>query len=108
MGVATNKGYQRNLDNAQDVLGCVKHFVGGSYAINGTNGAPCDVSERTLREVFFPPFKAAIQQGGDWNVMMSHNELNGIPCHTNSWLMNDVLRKEWGFRGICCERLDGY
>ena len=100
MGVATNKGYQRNLDNAQDVLGCVKHFVGGSYAINGTNGAPCDVSERTLREVFFPPFKAAIQQGGDWNVMMSHNELNGIPCHTNSWLMNDVLRKQWGFKGF--------
>ena len=100
LGVATNKGYQRNLDNAEDVLGCVKHFVGGSYAINGTNGAPCDVSERTLREVFFPPFKAAIQQGGDWNVMMSHNELNGIPCHTNSWLMNDVLRKEWGFRGF--------
>ena len=100
MGVATNKGYQRNLDNAQDVLGCVKHFVGGSYAINGTNGAPCDVSERTLREVFFPPFKAAIQQGGDWNVMMSHNELNGIPCHTNIWLMNDVLRKQWGFKGF--------
>ena len=100
MGVATNKGYQRNLDNTQDVLGCVKHFVGGSYAINGTNGAPCDVSERTLREVFFPPFKAAIQQGGDWNVMMSHNELNGIPCHTNSWLMNDVLQKEWGFKGF--------
>lgn len=100
MGVATNKGYQRNLDNTQDVLGCVKHFVGGSYAINGTNGAPCEVSERTLREVFFPPFKAAIQQGGDWNVMMSHNDLNGVPCHTNSWLMTDVLRKEWGFRGF--------
>ena len=100
MGVATNKGYQRNLDNAQDVLGCVKHFVGGSYSINGTNGAPCEVSERTLQEVFFPPFKAAIQQGGDWNVMMSHNDLNGVPCHTNSWLMTDVLRKEWGFRGF--------
>ena len=100
MGVATNKGYQRNLDNAQDVLGCVKHFVGGSYSINGTNGAPCEVSERTLREVFFPPFKAAIQQGGDWNVMMSHNDLNGVPCHTNSWLMSDGLRKEWGFRGF--------
>ena len=100
MGVATNKGYQRNLDNVQDVLGCVKHFVGGSYSINGTNGAPCEVSERTLREVFFPPFKAAIQQGGEWNVMMSHNDLNGVPCHTNSWLMTDVLRKEWGFRGF--------
>ncbi len=100
MGVATNKGYQRNLDNAEDVLGCVKHFVAGSQSINGTNGAPADLSERTLREVFFPPFKAALQQGGDWNVMMSHNELNGIPCHTNRWLMTDILRKEWGFKGF--------
>lgn len=100
MGIATNKGYQRNLDNAEDVLGCVKHFVAGSQSINGTNGAPADLSERTLREVFFPPFKAALQQGGDWNVMMSHNELNGIPCHTNRWLMTDILRKEWGFKGF--------
>lgn len=100
MGVATNKGYQRNLDNAEDVLGCVKHFVAGSQSVNGTNGAPADLSERTLREVFFPPFKTALQQGGDWNVMMSHNELNGIPCHTNRWLMTDILRKEWGFKGF--------
>lgn len=100
MGVATNRGYQRNLDSAEDVLGCVKHFVGGSQPINGTNGAPADLSERTLREVFFPSFKAALQQGGDWNVMMSHNELNGIPCHTNRWLMTDILRKEWGFKGF--------
>lgn len=100
MGAATNKGYQRNLDNTEDVLGCVKHFVAGSQSINGTNGAPADLSERTLREVFFPPFKAALQQGGDWNVMMAHNELNGIPCHINHWLMTDVLRKEWGFKGF--------
>ena len=100
MGAATNKGYQRNLDNTEDVLGCVKHFVAGSQSINGTNGAPADLSERTLREVFFPPFKAALQQGGDWNVMMAHNELNGIPCHINQWLMTDVLRKEWGFKGF--------
>ncbi len=100
MGIATNKGYQRNLDNVEDVLGCVKHFVAGSQSINGTNGAPADLSERTLREVFFLPFKAALQQGGDWNVMMSHNELNGIPCHTNRWLMTDILRKEWGFKGF--------
>lgn len=100
MGAATNKGYQRNLDNTEDVLGCVKHFVAGSQSINGTNGAPADLSERTLREVFFPPFKTALQQGGDWNVMMAHNELNGIPCHINHWLMTDVLRKEWGFKGF--------
>ncbi len=99
MGEATTRGYQGNLNTTQDVLACVKHFVGGSYSVNGTNGAPCDVSERTLREVFFPSFEASVKAGGA-TVMMSHNELNGIPCHTSQWLMEDVLRKEWGFKGF--------
>ena len=99
LGEATTRGYQGNLDGTDDVLACVKHFVGGSYSINGTNGAPCDVSERTLREVFFPPFEASVKAGGA-SVMMSHNELNGIPCHTNKWLMDGVLRGEWGFKGF--------
>ena len=99
MGEATTRGYQGNLDTAGDVLACVKHFVGGSYSVNGTNGAPCDVSLRTLREVFFPPFEASVKAGGA-TVMMSHNELNGVPCHTNRWLMHDVLRGEWGFDGF--------
>ena len=99
MGEASTRGYQGNLDTDKDVLACVKHFVGGSYSINGTNGAPCDVSERTLREVFFPPFEASVKAGGA-TVMMSHNELNGVPCHTNEWLMTDVLRNEWGFQGF--------
>lgn len=99
LGLATTRGYQGNLDSPNDVLACVKHIVGGSYSINGTNGAPCDVSERTLREVFFPSFEASVRAGGG-SVMMSHNELNGVPCHTNQWLMTDVLRKEWGFKGF--------
>lgn len=99
LGEATTRGYQGNLDSENDVLACVKHFVGGSYSVNGTNGAPCDVSLRTLREVFFPPFEASVRAGGA-TVMMSHNELNGIPCHTNKWLMEDILRKEWGFKGF--------
>ena len=99
MGKASTNGYQGDLDTDKDVLACVKHFVGGSYSVNGTNGAPCDVSERTLREVFFPPFEASVKAGGA-TVMMSHNELNGVPCHTNKWLMTDVLRDEWGFQGF--------
>lgn len=99
LGEATTRGYQGNLDSDDDVLACVKHLVGGSYSVNGTNGAPCDVSERTLREVFFPPFEASVRAGGA-TVMMSHNELNGVPCHTNRWLMTDVLRGEWGFDGF--------
>ncbi len=99
LGEATTRGYQGNLDAPCDVLACVKHFVGGSYSVNGTNGAPCDVSERTLREVFFPPFEASVRTGGA-TVMMSHNELNGVPCHTNRWLMQDILRRDWDFKGF--------
>ena len=99
MGVQSVKGYQGNLNGKEDVLACIKHFVGGSEPLNGTNGAPADLSERTLREVFFPPFKAGVEAGA-MSLMTAHNELNGIPCHTNEWLMEDVLRKEWKFPGF--------
>lgn len=99
LGIATVNGYQGKLNGANDVLACIKHFVGGSQPANGTNGSPTDVSERTLREVFFPPFKAGVDAGA-MSLMTSHNELNGIPCHENDWLMNDVLRGEWGFKGF--------
>ncbi len=98
LGVETVKGYQGDF-NSDDVLACIKHFVGGSQPINGTNGSPTDLSERTIREVFFPPFKAGVDAGA-LSLMTAHNELNGVPCHTNKWLMNDVLRKEWGFEGF--------
>ena len=98
MGVESVKGYQGDF-NSDDVLACIKHFVGGSQPINGTNGSPTDLSERTIREVFFPPFKAGVDAGA-LSLMTAHNELNGIPCHTNEWLMTDVLRGEWGFEGF--------
>ncbi|WP_036876558.1 glycoside hydrolase family 3 N-terminal domain-containing protein [Xylanibacter oryzae] len=98
MGVATVKGYQRNMDTDQDVLACIKHFCGGT-PVNGTNGAPADLSERTLREVFFPPYIAGVKAGA-MSLMTAHNELNGIPCHTNKWLMQDLLRNEWGYKGF--------
>lgn len=99
MGVQSVKGYQGNLDGKEDVLACIKHFVGGSQPVNGTNGAPTDISERTLREVFFPPFEAGVDAGA-MSLMTAHNELNGIPCHNNDWLMQDVLRGEWNFKGF--------
>ncbi|MDD4418221.1 MAG: glycoside hydrolase family 3 N-terminal domain-containing protein [Bacteroides graminisolvens] len=99
MGVESVKGYQGALNGKEDVLACIKHFVGGSEPINGTNGSPTDLSERTLREVFFPPFKAVVEAGA-MSLMTAHNELNGIPCHSNEWLMQDVLRGEWKFPGF--------
>ena len=99
MGIQSVKGYQGDLSNYDDVLACIKHFVGGSQPVNGTNGSPADLSERTVREVFFPPFKAGVDVGA-LTLMPSHNELNGMPCHANSWLLTDVLEKEWGFEGL--------
>ena len=100
MGAASVRGYQgRNFSEPGRVLSCVKHFVGGSQPVNGTNGSPTDLSERTIREIFFPPFKAGIDAGA-YSMMTAHNELNGIPCHSNRWLMEDVVRGEWGFEGF--------
>jgi len=98
LGVASVKGYQGEL-GADDVIACVKHFVGGGQSANGTNGAPADLSERTVREVFFPSFEAGIK-AGSYTLMPAHNELNGIPCHSNQWLMEEIARKEWGFKGF--------
>jgi beta-glucosidase len=98
MGAATTRGYQGNF-SAENVLACIKHWVAGSQAVNGANAAPADLSERTLREVFFPPFKAGIDAGSG-SLMTAHNEVNGIPAHENEWLMEDVLRKEWQFQGF--------
>lgn len=100
MGRAAVKGFQGDEGLEKDlVLACAKHFVGGSQPVNGTNGAPTDISERTLREVFFPPFRACVDAGVQ-TFMMAHNEIEGIPCHTNAWLMQDIIRKEMGFDGF--------
>lgn len=100
MGVATVKGLQgENLDQPDNVIACIKHLIGGSQPVNGINGAPFDGSERTLREVFMPPFKACVDAGA-YSLMTAHNEVNGIPAHANKWLMTEVLREEWGFDGF--------
>ncbi len=100
MGVATVQGLQGDLKDASTtVVACAKHFIGGSQPIGGQNHAPADFSERTLREVFLPPFTACIE-AGVVSVMIAHNEVNGVPCHANSALMTDLLKGELGFRGL--------
>ncbi len=100
MGVATVHGLQGDLKNpATDVLSCAKHFLGGSQPIGGQNHAPADFSERTLREVFLPPFAACVGAGA-YTLMVAHNEVNGVPCHANHFLLTDVLHGELGFKGL--------
>lgn len=100
MGVATVKGLQgEKMAGDQVVLSCIKHLIGGGNSVNGLNGSPTDISERTLWEVHLPPYQAAIDAGA-YSVMTAHNELNGVPCHANRYLMEKVLREKMGFKGF--------
>jgi beta-glucosidase len=94
MGVATIRGLQEN-----GVAACAKHLVAGSQPVNGLNKAPSDISERTLNEIFLPPYRAAVQ-AGVMSVMPAHNELNGVPCHAHKALMTGLLRETWHFNGF--------
>ena len=82
------------------VVACAKHLIAGGEPFGGLNAAPMDISERKLREQYLPPFIAAIKEAKVGTVMAAHNEINGIPCHGNKWLLNDLLRDELSFDGF--------
>lgn len=100
MGVAVIDGLQQgDFSSDTSVLSTAKHFVAGSDPINGLNLSPMDVSMRSLREDYFPPFKRAIDAGA-FTLMAAHNEVNGVPAHGNRFLLTEVLRDEWDFQGF--------
>src|SRR5262245_47493925 len=101
MGLAAVRGFQggdRKIP-ADRVIATLKHMTGHGQPESGTNVGPASFGERTLRDVFFPPFEVAIRQGHAGSLMPSYNELDGVPSHTNRWMLRDLLRKEWGFDG---------
>ncbi len=93
------KGYQENIGSNSSVLACVKHFALYGAPIAGRDYNTVDMGYQSMYNVYFPPYKAAIDAGAR-SVMASFNEINGIPSTANKWLMNDVLRKDWGFKGF--------
>ncbi|MGN6849959.1 MAG: glycoside hydrolase family 3 N-terminal domain-containing protein [Sphingomicrobium sp.] len=101
IGLAAIRGFQGStLPLPPDkVFVTLKHFTGHGWPENGTNVGPAHLGERELREVFFPPFEAAVKSFPIQSVMASYNEIDGIPSHANNWLLNDVLRREWGYQG---------
>ena len=102
MGMAAVKGLQGDatFKNNDKVIATLKHFAAHGQPEAGTNCGPVNVSERVLREIFFPPFKNCISEVGALSVMASYNEIDGIPSHANKWLLKDILRTEWGFDGV--------
>jgi beta-glucosidase len=101
MGVAAIEGLQGDsyLIGRHHVLATAKHFAVHGQPEGGTNTAPGNYSERIIRENFLVPFQAAVQEAHVGSIMASYNEIDGVPSHMNRWLLEKVLRQEWGFRG---------
>ena len=108
MGVAAILGLQGRSAKIDEnhLIACAKHFSGHGQPEGGTNIAPSNLSERVLREVHFYPFEMAVKKANVRTVMASYNEIDGVPNHANSWLLNDVLRGEWGFTGYVISDYD--
>jgi beta-glucosidase len=102
LGVAAVRGFQgdASFSDKKRVIATLKHFAAHGQPESGMNCAPANVSMRVLRETFLYPFKEALDKGGAISVMASYNEIDGVPSHANKWLLRDVLRKEWGFKGF--------
>ena len=103
MGVAFIEGLQGTGDERFDenhVIATAKHFIGYPENRRGINGGFSDMSERRLREVYLPPFEAAIKEAKIGSVMPGHQDYNGVPNHMNTWLLKDILRDELGFDGF--------
>ena len=83
----------------EGVLTTPKHFV-ANVGDGGRDSYPIHFSERELREIYFPPFKAAFQEANAWSVMAAYNAIDDLPCSASKWLLTDILRKEWGFKGF--------
>ncbi|AOT70770.1 glycoside hydrolase family 3 N-terminal domain-containing protein [Geosporobacter ferrireducens] len=94
------KGYQgEKLSDPYSILACAKHFAAYGETQGGRDSAEADVSERKLRSVFLPPFREAVDAGCA-TFMAGYNAIDGIPCSANRWLLNDVLKEEWSFKGF--------
>jgi beta-glucosidase len=102
LGIAAVKGFQGDatFKDKKRVIATLKHFAAHGQPESGQNCAPVNVSERVLRETFLHPFKDVIEKAGAISVMASYNEIDGVPSHASEWLLRDVLRKEWGFKGF--------
>jgi beta-xylosidase len=102
LGIAAVRGFQGDATfrDKRHLIATLKHFVGHGQPESGMNCGPANVSMRVLRETLLFPFKEVLKEAGAISIMPSYNEVDGVPSHTNAWLLRDVLRKEWGFKGF--------
>ncbi len=84
---------------SQGIAATIKHFVANDSEVERQTMSS-DLDERTLREIYLPPFEAAVKKAGVWAIMSSYNRLNGVWTSENHWLLTELLREEWGYEGI--------
>ena len=100
MGKAIINGYQgKHGVDSEHIASCLKHFVGYSNPMSGRDRTPAWIPEKYMEELYFPPFKAAVDEGA-LTVMINSGTVNGIPGHQNYHLLTEVLKEEWGFEGF--------
>ena len=99
MGEAMVRGYQGNLADSTSMAACIKHFVGYGAAEGGRDYNSTYLTERQLRNVYLPPFEAAVKAGA-LTLMTSFNDNDGVPSTGNTFVVKDILRGEWGFDGL--------
>jgi beta-glucosidase len=103
MGSAVVRGLQGSSDGTiapNHVAATLKHFTGHGESMGGINQAPADYPERVLRSFHMEPFRLAICRVKPAAIMPAYVEIDGVPAHANSWLLRDVLRKEWNYQGV--------
>ena len=92
------RGYQGDgLDDPTAILATAKHFAGYSETQGGRDATEADISRRKLRSWFLPPFERVAREGCR-TFMLGYQSMDGVPITVNDWLLNDVLRGEWGYR----------
>ncbi|MBX7172241.1 MAG: glycoside hydrolase family 3 C-terminal domain-containing protein [Pyrinomonadaceae bacterium] len=94
-----NATYDNPKIDDTHVIATGKHFAGHGQPENGTNIGPVNLSERLLRETHFVPFEAAVKEASLFSIMPAYHEIDGVPVHANRWMLDTLLRKEWGFKG---------
>lgn len=99
-GAAKVRGFQgEDLSQPESMAACVKHFAAYGAAEGGRDYNRVDMSMQRLFEEYMPPYEACVKAGAR-AIMPAYNELNGVPCSVNTWLLRDVLRRRWGFEGM--------
>jgi len=112
MGLAAVKGFQGKIGknykiDQNHVMATLKHYAAFGQPIGGRNMGPTSAGIHTLSNIFLYPFREIISREHVYSVMASYNEIDGIPSHENSWLLNKVLRNQWHFKGIVVSDYDG-